>query len=141
MNREAAFTALWTYLGTRTPSFKTKSRRLRHWTDVSPPDMPALFMTQAAQQPVHPKGVPYHWIFNGSFYVYAHSEDLDVAPATVQNNLLDELELALKPDNLQRLNFGTNYVDQFRFEGAIETDEGLLGDLTVAIIPFMMIVT
>ena len=141
MNREAAYTALFEWVKARTTAYRVTSRRLVHWTELAQADTPALYMTQGAQQPTQPKGQPYIWRLTGSFYIYTNNNNVDVPPSSLQNALLDELEAALKPDNLQRQQLGTTFIDHFRFEGEIETDEGLLGDVTVAIVPFVMIVT
>lgn len=142
MNREQIYSTLFSWVSSRMSSCKTKSRRLQHWSDVAPADMPALFLAQGPQFQTQPKGAPTQWRLTGRFYLYAHSENIDLAPATLLNTMLDELEAAFAPVGfLQQQTFGLTSVDHCRIEGEIETDEGLLGDLAIAIVPFNIIAT
>lgn len=141
MNREQAYATLFAHVSARTPSFRVKSRKLIHWNEVAPADQPALFQTQTAQDPRKVKGQPSAWLLQGEFYLYAHSENVDVTPATLLNNLLDELEAALAPDVLNRQTLGLNFVDDCRLEGQVTTDDGLLGSQVIAIVPYIISTT
>jgi hypothetical protein len=69
--------------------------------------------------------------------VYAHAGDPYVAPATVLNPLVDGVEAALLPlaaTGLQNLGLPA-MVQHAYIAGKIETDEGVLRDQAVAIIP------
>lgn len=137
IDREAIFSALWT-LGSLSSAFATASRRLRHWSDVTPAEQPAIFMgigpAEATNKVV---GAATVWNLRADFYLYAQSSDPYTAPSTVINPLLDALERALAPDPVTGLNtLGLpDMVTHAWVSGRIETDEGLLGDQAVAIVP------
>jgi hypothetical protein len=136
--REAIYAALWA-LAAEAENFATASRRLRHWSDVGPAEQPALFMSEkgsiAEQRP--PRGTPAAWKLFADLFVYAHSADPYLAPAALLNPLLDALEAALAPSpatGIQDLGLPAT-VQHAYIAGRIETDEGLLGDQAIAIIP------
>jgi len=126
-------------------SFATVSRRLRHWADVSPAEQPALFMSEKGgegrtESRAFNAPVVYALLFD--LYVYAHSSDPYRSPAQVLNPLLDAVERALSPwyapdgVNLGYNNLGLDGMVQYvRIHGRIETDEGVLGDQAIAIVP------
>jgi len=77
------------------------------------------------------------WTLAVDLYVYAHSSDPYLAPATVLNPLLDAVESALAPSattGIQDLGLPAQ-VQHAYISGKIETDEGVLGDQAVAIVP------
>jgi hypothetical protein len=135
--REAIYGALWT-LGTGAGSFASSNRRLRHWADVAPAEQPALFMSEkGGHATIKALGAPIVWTLYADFYIYIHSSDPYAAPATVLNPLLDALELALAPSPVTGIqNLGLPAMVQHAFiAGKIETDEGVLGDQAIAIVP------
>jgi hypothetical protein len=140
MNREPIHTALFAKLQ-GAAGFKTSSRRLKHWTDVSPPDCPALFLTLRSEQATqNPKVGVTVWDVTFDAYVYVDTDgDSTAAPATLMNPLLDAIEATLKPDNLgsRKLTLG-GLVEHCWIEGSVATDEGVLGGRGVAIIPIMV---
>ena len=127
---------------TATPGFTTISRNYRHWTDVAPSEQPALFIRQVRQSNEQEKGIPTKWTFEFELAVYAHADNPDDVPTTIQNNLIDAVEYALRPDdwNTHCLTLGFT-VSHCWINGAIETDEGLLGQQTVALIPITILAT
>ncbi len=135
--REAIYAALWE-LGSNAAGFASANRRLRHWTDVAPAEQPALFMSEkGAHAAVKALGAPIVWTLYADFYVYVHSSDPYLAPASVLNPLLDALEAALAPSpatGVQNLGLPT-MVSHAYISGKIETDEGVLGDQAIAIVP------
>ena len=135
--REAIYGALWT-LGTGAGSFASANRRLRHWADVAPAEQPALFMSEkGGHATIKALGAPIVWTLYADFYIYVHSSDPYAAPATVLNPLLDALELALAPSPVTGIqNLGLPAMVQHAYiAGKIETDEGVLGDQAIAIVP------
>jgi hypothetical protein len=77
------------------------------------------------------------WTLLVDLYVYAHASDPYVAPATVLNPLIDAVEAALAPlaaTGVQDLGV-PGMVQHAYIAGKIETDEGVLRDQAVAIIP------
>ncbi|HJU15716.1 MAG TPA: hypothetical protein VJ770_04535 [Stellaceae bacterium] len=137
IQREPIYAALWD-LAASSARFATASRRLRHWSDVSPAEQPALFMSEkGAHAAVRALGAPVVWTLYADFHVYAYAGDPYAAPAQILNPLLDALEAALAPSpatGIQNLGL-PNMVQHATIAGRIETDEGILGDQAVAIIP------
>jgi hypothetical protein len=134
ISRENIFAALFA-LVSGAASFKTTSRKLKHWTDVSPADQPALFQTQGRETAISPYREPTKWTLRSSLYVYAHQSSLDALPSTALNNLIDAIVLALwQGPGVEEQTLG-GLVSQCNIVGEIETDEGVLGDQAVAIIP------
>jgi hypothetical protein len=139
IDREAIYAALWDRIS-GAANFATKSRRLRHWADVSPPEQPALFMSQKGQVGAkHANAVdaPTVWTLEADFYIYVHSADPYTAPAILLNPLIDAVETALLPDPWSgRQQLGLPEMIQHAYlNGRIETAEGTLGDQELAIIP------
>jgi hypothetical protein len=135
--REAIYGALWT-LGSSAGIFASANRRLRHWADVAPVEQPALFMSEKGGHAViHALGAPIMWTLYADFYIYVHSSDPYPAPATILNPLLDALERALAPSPATGIqNLGLPLMVKHAYiAGKIETDEGVLGDQAMAIIP------
>jgi hypothetical protein len=135
--REPIYAALFGLLGTAA-NFAVVDRRLRHWSDVSPAEQPALFIAQKSElATIRTLGAPAVWTLSADLYVYAHSSDPYRAPATLLNPLLDAVEAALAPSattGLQDLGLPAT-VQHAYISGKIETDEGVLGDQAVAIVP------
>jgi len=76
-------------------------------------------------------------------YLYAHSQTAaGRAPASVLNDLVDAVFAAMAPNapGLETQTLG-GLVEWARIEGSIETDEGLLGDQAVAIVPITILTT
>ena len=135
--REPIYAALFD-LAAGAAGFVTAERRLRHWSDVAPAEQPALFMTQKSEvASVKMLGAPTVWTLLVEFYLYAHSSDPYLSPATVLNPLVDAVEAALAPaatTGLQDLGL-PSMVQHAYIAGKIETEEGVLGDQAIAIIP------
>jgi hypothetical protein len=135
--REPIYAALFA-LVSGAAGFATIDRRLRHWSDVTPAEQPALFQCQTKETATtRTVGAPSVWTLTVELYLYAHSSDPYRAPATVLNPLLDAVMTALAPDpatGLQDLGLPA-MVRHAVIAGKIETDEGVLGDQAIAIIP------
>jgi hypothetical protein len=88
-------------------------------------------------------GAPIVWTLYVDFYVYAHSSDPYAAPAIILNPLLDALEQALSPSMATGIqNLGLPEMVQHAYiAGKIETDEGVLGDQAIAIVPVEIVCT
>jgi hypothetical protein len=137
IEREAIYRALWA-LGADAAQFVTASRRMRHWNEVAPAEQPALFLAEkGGQAAVKALGAPAVWTLHADFYLYVHSSDPYAAPAALLNPLIDALEQALAPSpvtGIQTLGL-PQMVQHAYIAGKVETDEGVLGDQAVAIVP------
>jgi hypothetical protein len=135
--RETIYAALWE-LGSGAARFATANRRLRHWADVAPFEQPALFMSEkGGNAAVKRLGAPIVWTLYAEFYLYAHSSDPYLAPGAILNPLLDALEVALASAPTTGIqNLGLPQMVQHAYiTGKVETDEGVLGDQAIAIMP------
>ncbi len=136
--REDVYAALWE-AASQAADFVTVARRLRHWSDVSPAEQPALFMTQTKMmaQVSQQTNLPVTWMLHAEFYIYVHSTEPYLAPAMVLNPLIDSVVEALCYDlsgSAQQLGMPER-VRWVRINGEIATAEGVLGDQELAIIP------
>jgi hypothetical protein len=82
-------------------------------------------------------GAPIVWTLYADFYIYAYSSNPYQTPATLLNPLLDALEAALSPSPTMGIqNLGLPHMVQHVYvAGKIQTDEGVLGDQAIAIVP------
>jgi len=137
IEREPIYAALLA-LAQGAAGFVTVDRRLRHWSSVSPAEQPALFMSQKAETAsVKTLGASTLWTLSADLYLYVHSSDPFAAPASLLNPLIDAVEAALAPSpatGIQDLGL-PDMVSHAYIAGKLETDEGVLGDQAVAIIP------
>ena len=144
LTREGVTVALYTILQ-GLPGLVTKSRRLRHWSEVPILEQPAMFLSAGNQtQEQDPDGLPCKWHLDFTVHLYNYSEDPAVAPSTGINVLLDALEAALDPvqagapgwpGSVQVLGDLTGRIRHAWISGPIETDEGVLGPQAIAIVP------
>ena len=136
MDFESVYGALFA-LASAAAGFETASRRLRHWSDVAFAEQPALFMSEkGAEARIKAVGAPAVWTLSADLWIYAYSGDPSVSPATLLNPLMSALTTAFAPvpPGLQRLGL-PQIVQHAYIAGKIETDEGVLGDQAVAIMP------
>lgn len=131
MNRESIYSALFDKVKT-IAGLKTASRKLLHWNDVPINEQPALFQIQISETPTQEKGFPTVWELNVKFYLYVNSQT--GYPSLLLNQYIDKIEEALKPNSQGFQELG-GLVSHCWISGGIETDEGVLGDQAVAIIP------
>jgi hypothetical protein len=147
-NRGEIFAALKARLGA-IPGLVTVSDRLKPWSSVSPDQQPALFITKAQEIPTNSRGMPPVWRMTARLYLYVHGLSIvNASPQEKINELLTLIEAALEvqpgetPDTTTP--FATTLgglVSHAWIDGAVETDEGTLGDQTVAILPVEMLTT
>lgn len=137
--RESIYAALFALLA-GTAQYRTTSRRLLHWNDVGAGAQPALFMAQRNEVPRTVRGQPTEWTLNVDVYIYCRT-DGGLDPGPIINPLIDAIEGALAPNQIDNVQTLGGLVHWCRIEGAIETDEGTLGDQSVAIIPVSIFVT
>lgn len=137
ISREPIYAALFALIA-GAAGFAVADRRLRHWSDVAPAEQPALFMAQKSEvASVKTLAAPTVWTLTVDVYLYVHSSDPYCAPATLLNPLIDAVEAALAPSaatGVQDLGLPA-MVQHAYISGKIETDEGVLGDQAVAIVP------
>ena len=135
MTREPIYAALFAKLSS-VPGFVTVSRRLKHWDDVQQPAQPALFQTQKRESVTTTPGMNPVWVFSVDIYIYANNRgDKSVSPSIALNPLIDAIAAAIAPDAVSNKQTLGGLVQHAWIDGTIETDEGVLGDQAVCIIP------
>lgn len=140
ITREPIFSALASKFSSLKPAtFKTISRRLKHFNEVSPSEQPALFVTAGDQIATYSKHGPPTWTLIVELYIYArHDGHLD--PSPILNPLLDAVEGALAFDDVVngKLTLG-GLVETCRIEGQVQVHEGAVGDQSIMIIPVQIL--
>jgi hypothetical protein len=135
--RETIYAALFERVSTAA-DFVTVARRMRPWSNLTPAEQPALYMHQKTETAtIKALGAPTVWTLLVEFYVYAHSSDPYVAPATVLNPLIDAVEAALAPSPVTGVqDLGQPAMVQHAYiAGKVEINEGVRRDQAVAAIP------
>jgi hypothetical protein len=141
--REDIYAALFALLKSLTvggqPAFNTASRRLVHWNDVATADQPALFQAQIVETATSTNSIPTLWEFRVDLYLYAHTDGTDKdTPSSILNPLIDAVVEVLKPQSFEQTLGGL--VTRCRIDGPTQTDEGVLGNQAVCIIPVVIVV-
>jgi len=141
MVRETIYAALFDRVAA-IPGLVSAGRRLKHWSDLPAAQQPALFLAQRGERPTQRRGLPAAWNLTAALYLYVHAGgDPQAVPATELNRLLDAIEAALAPDPVQGAQTLGGLVSHCWIDGGgIETDEGVLGEQAVAIIPINILV-
>jgi len=143
MNREAIYSAFFAQLQT-IAGLKTTSRKLRHWVDVPKEQMPALFLAQGNESlETRIGGGPQSVKLLPSVYLYVNTSG-NTPPGSILNPLLDAIQAVIDqqhPVTGKNSLGGVTGVEWARIDGIIDTDEGTLGDLAVAIISVAILTT
>jgi len=135
MNREQIYAAFFALVSS-TPGFITTSRRIVHWGDVPQGSQPALFQNQKKEIPSTNPGLNQVWTLTLDLFIYAHTQmDKTIAPSTIINGLVDAVAASIAPDPVSNKQTLGGLAQHAWIDGAIVTDEGVLGDQAVAIIP------
>lgn len=124
--------------------FKTSSRRLKIWQNVTDPDQPALFMVKGNEVvEQRGRGLPAVHLLNFQFFIYSTVGNDDRAlTSTPINEILDAFEDAFTPaegatDHVETLG---GICSHAWIEGEIEVFEGMLEGQAIAIVPINVLV-
>ena len=140
MNREAIYSALFAkFQGI--PDFVTCSRWLKHYDDVPPSEQPACFVAQGSQIAKKIKGFPTEYTLEAKVWLYAHNTDQRIPPSIALNNILDKVDEMLKPSHVEDHQTLGGIVEHCWIDGEIITDEGTLGDQSIAIFTIKILST
>jgi hypothetical protein len=118
--------------------FKTASRRYKSFSEVPAMEQPAIFQVQRREQPAQITQVPAGWKLEVDLVIYVNSTNYDdTVVSSLLNPVLDAIDGLFGTTGLPGANKQTlgGLVHYARISGAIETDEGVLGDQAFAIIP------
>lgn len=140
MTLAPVYAALMAQLATAA-GFVTKSAVLRHWNDVAEQECPALFLAMAGETPRYatPASVwAEAWTLTPKVFVYVRTPG--AVAQTALATALDALRAALLPPQGEARQTLGGACESARIEGTIETDEGTLGDIAMAIVPLRVVV-
>jgi hypothetical protein len=143
MNRETITATLFGRLS-QIPGLKTTSRRVKSFDEVSPAQMPALYVAIGPSTSQAQNNRPPVWSLGFTVYLYVHDSSPS-GPSSTLNSLLGSIEAALKVQPAE-LATTTGYPGAANGTSTlgglvshigiseVQTDEGSLGDLGVAIL-------
>ena len=150
VSRESLYAALFakfaslSFTSGDATTFITNSRRLKHWEEVEPEGFPCLFQVQAKETVKQVRGLPPKWGLELLLYIYVKTNgqsDPTAIPSQLLNPIMDAIDTALRPDDLKS---GTctlgGLVSHAWISGPVETSEGNLGDIEVAVVPIEIVV-
>ena len=111
---------------------------------IKGPGFRPLDAAQVKELTQQKRGLPTQWTLGIELYLYVGTNtqmDDTVTPSLLLNPILDAVDNALRPDNqvLGTCTLG-GLVSHAWIAGAIETSEGNLGSIEVAIVPIEMLV-
>lgn len=133
--REEIYAALFAELQALLPSLTTVSRRLKHIEDVQPAEFPCAYQVQQDELASAKHKMPTIWTFRAEWWVYVYEPDVNNAPSSKINPVLDIVTTALDPKSPHQLQMLGGRVYNATIDGTIEVIEGVLGDRALAIIP------
>jgi len=145
ISHEPIMRALKKRLYENLPEFNTISRRFRTPANVSPPEMPALFIVEPNEQRVRSiEGLPEIAMLEIDLYFYIDAgQDPNDEPISAMNVLLDKIADALKPDYPEPLDQVCTLgglVQHCWIEGTVEKDPGDLTGKGICRVPIKITV-
>ena len=145
MNREAVTSALWERISA-IDGVKTAGRKLRHFADVAPSEMPALFLGVDDSEADQERGRRPAWTLRYTAYIYCH-ESSAIGPSSSLNTVVDQVNAALEIQSSEfqaGQTFGPTTLGgtvHHAWITRVETDEGTMGDLGVALCSIEVLAT
>ena len=139
MTRDGAMVSLLTLLSAG-GAYKTTGRRLLLWDKV--PEQPALFLRHVGDDvPARRSGMPPRVTMECEAWIYSNAgQNPDVAPEAALNDLLDGIDLALRPPpGLEAQTLGGAVIHAWP-EGRVEIHPGDLDGQAIAIVPIKILV-
>lgn len=115
---------------------------LTHWDDVSPDEMPALFLVPNTERNDQTKGLPPKWTIDLDVYLYVNApQNPTLSPSKLINPLLDEIESMLVIDN-RAANTCTlgGLVSHAWISGDILRGEGIISKSEIVVVPINILV-
>jgi hypothetical protein len=158
LDREPIFQALFAKLQA-IPGVVTCSRTWKHWDDVRPEEQPAIFLAPGNEECSPQRNSPTMWRLLPTVHIYFRRDgDPAAAPSIALHGLLMSVEAALERTAAERAQIGAMFLDtdvdapgqattlnglvgHCWINGTVETDEGLLQNQGVAIVPLEIVTT
>jgi hypothetical protein len=133
--REQIYSTLFSLVAS-TSGIKTSGRRVKQFTEVNPADQPAVYMVQKRETAQFQTKLPTKWQLHVDFILYGHnSGQPQVSPMTSLNPIIDSIVNALQPAVINYEQTLGGLCERCRIDGDIITDEGVLGDQAIVVIP------
>jgi len=143
--REPIYAALRALLA-GSSHFKQVERVLRKWTDVPHEQMPWAAVVSGGEA-ITPLGVAgaqaRKHVLSPKVWIYVHTKHGQDPSALAQTQLadaLDALEQIIEPPAGLKAQTLGGLVSSVQIAGQVETDEGVLGDFGLAIVPLEIVV-
>jgi hypothetical protein len=134
-DRESIYAALFARVSAAA-GFVTVSRRLQVWGDVPMGLHPALFQIQKKEIPLNTPGMNQVWTLTVDIVIYAHTQgDKSIPPSSIINGLVDAVIASISPEPVSNKQTLGGLCEHVWVDGSIVTDEGILGDQAVVVIP------
>lgn len=119
------------------------SRLLRHWSDTTVV-RPAMFLAQLNEVPTKRVGQIPSWTLDLKVYIYCQAPNDSYPTSKILNPLIGAVRAVLQPDKsgpgrAMGKNTLGGLCDDVYISGKIETDEGTLGALAIAVIPIRIL--
>lgn len=137
---EAIFAALFALAQNHIVGVKTYSRTWKSWADVTATEQPALFQVERDYDVSQNWGVPPRYTLHADWIVYVNGNAADQLPSTQLNTLLNQIFTVIPPSDSTQIQTLGGLVKRCWINGKIETDEGVLGQQRVAIVPIELLV-
>jgi hypothetical protein len=138
--RETIYTALFALI-VSSSSYTTTSRRMRLINELQPSQLPALYMSQVAEETIAARPHPPKYILRVDFAIYALNPNEQDSAAPQLNALIDAAEAALAPDPVTGVQSLGGLVSHCFINGKTEIFEGNLGNRAAAVIPVEILTT
>lgn len=140
--REPIMQALKQALSDALPDFNTITRRLRAPDSFKGTDCPALMIDEVSELVQQPGQRPVYktTLSVNLWVVLKNGMDQDNEPISALNNVLDQIDIALRPLPCQD-NFTLGGLCEYcRIEGSIEKDSGDIGKIAIAAVPLKILI-
>lgn len=136
--REAIYQAFFA-LVSGAAGFKTASRRLRSWAQVSSEEKPSLYQIQVNEDfKTNESGMPYVDKLNLELYIFvSQNDDTDIV-SSLFNPLVDAVIAAIQQKATDERQTLGGLVYNVKVSGPVEYREGLLGPDAFAVIPIQI---
>jgi hypothetical protein len=140
-SRESIYSALFALVSNSAP-FKTKSRRLKLWTDVNAAQKPAIFIAQRGQTYVQGStATPQKVTLKADIFIYTDAgRDAIAVPSAALNDLVDAVDAALAGDVMTGQQTLGGLVAHCWIEGEVMIDPGDLDGDGMAVIPVRILI-
>lgn len=139
-NFEAIYAALFALAQNSITGIQTYERTLRMWTDVGAGEQPALFQIETEYDVTQGLGLPPRWVLHADWYLYCKGNKNDQPPSVQLNTLLTQIVGIIPPADFTQIQTLGGLVNRCYVNGKIETDEGVLGDQRIAIVPIEILI-